>query len=357
MVNCRWWNASAAGGVAQAAALAGRGHEVLVQTGSGSPVSEKAAVEGLETVLLDLEGLGSVTGVLPLRRLVSGFSPDVICAHRAEGQTAAVLAAGNIPLVRVRSDIRPPRSGQLWRRVDRKTGLVVFPGRFMMDRGYTGQRTGPVTVIPHPVDTGYFGPVEHDPEASVILSVARLSPVKGHRTLVRALTLLPDEVCAGIAGSPAQDSPEELMDYAGELGVAHRLRIYGPVEDVRDLYPGVLAGAVTSLGSEVVSRAGMEMMSSGIPVLAASTNGLPDIVRDGVTGLLHPPGNHTELARQALFLHRNPSAASRLGANARRFCIGNLGFEAVGKAWEEHLEALLGGEQHPGWRVSPVTGT
>jgi glycosyltransferase involved in cell wall biosynthesis len=354
-VNCRWWNASAAGGVAQAVCLARRKHTVLVQTGSTSPVLQKASEAGLDTAVLDMEGLGSITGVIPLRNLVRRFGPDAICAHRAEGQSAAALAAGNIPLVRIRSDIRPPHGGQLWRKVDQRTGLVVFPGAFMLNRKYTCQRQGSVAVIPYPVDTDRYPVVEREETPRDLVSVARLSPVKGHRTLVRALTLLPDGISAIVAGSPAQQSAEDLLAYAEELGVADRLVLRGVVEDVRTLFRSAIAGVVTSLGSEVVSRAGMEMMSSSLPLLAASTNGLPDLVRDGVTGLLHPPGNHTELARQALFLHRNPAAASRLGGNARRFCVENLSYETVGRIWEEHLEALVAGEQHPGWRVSQVS--
>lgn len=355
-VNCRWWNASAQGGVAQAVALAMVGHDVLLQTGGGGPVAGKAAEAGLPTALLDLEGAGSVTGMLPFRRLVKEFSPDVICCHRAEGQAAAAMATGSIPLVRVRCDVRPPKGGALWRKVDRRTGLVVFPGRFMTGRGFAGERTGPVAVIPQPVDTERYAPVHRHGEPRVLLSLGRLSPVKGHRTLVRALTLLPSDITAAIAGAPAQQTPGELMEYAEELGVAGRLVVHGHVGDVRSLFPEALCGVVTSLGSEVVSRTGMEFMASALPLLAASTNGLPDLVRDGVTGLLHPPGNHAELARQALFLHRNPSAASRLAGNARRYCEDRLSYRAVGRVWEEHLAALAAGEQHPGWRVSRMTG-
>jgi glycosyltransferase involved in cell wall biosynthesis len=356
-VNCRWWNASAAGGVAQALALAGRGHQVLLQAGSGSEVGRRASEAGLETVLMDLEGTGSLTGIVPFRRMVAGFGPDVICCHRAEGQTAAALSTGNVPLVRVRCDIRPASGGFLWRRIDRRTGLVVFPGSFMIERGFAGRRDGPVAVIPQPVDTDRFTPVERGENPRVLLSLARLSPVKGHRTLLRALTLLPDEITAAIAGAPAQQPPGELLGYAEELGVAGRIVLHGVVDDVRTLFPGVLAGVVTSLGSEVVSRAGMEFMASSLPLLAASTNGLPGLVRDGVTGLLHPPGNHEELARQALFLHRNPAVSTRLAGNALRYCRENLSYEAVGRLWEEHLEALAAGEQHPGWRVSRKTGS
>jgi len=354
-INCRWWNASAAGALAQAVSLSRRGHSILIQTGPGVSVLERFRESGLETAVLNLSGPGSITAIPAFGRLVRRFSPDVICAHRAEGQTAAAIASGGIPLVRVRSDIRPASGGLLWRRIDSRTDLMVLPGRFMLDRNYVRQRSGPVAVIAHPVDTEYFTPVSGRADSSTLISLARLSPVKGHRTLIRAMALLPSEMDAVIAGSPAQQSREELHAYAEELGVSDRIRFTDRVEDVRSLLSLAFAGVVTSLGSEVVSRAGMEIMSSGLPLLAAATNGLPELVRDGATGLIHPPGNHVELARQAGFLFRNPDAAARLGSNARMFCVEHLGYGVIGERWERHLRAVSEREQLPEWRVSSVS--
>jgi len=169
------------------------------------------------------------------------------------------------------------------------------------------------------------------------------------------MALLPSEMDAVVAGSPAQQSREELHAYAEELGVSDRIRFTDRVEDVRSLLSLAFAGVVTSLGSEVVSRAGMEIMSSGLPLLAAATNGLPELVRDGATGLIHPPGNHVELARQAGFLFLNPDAAARLGSNARMFCVEHLGYGVIGERWERHLRAVSEREQLPEWRVSSVS--
>lgn len=354
-INCFGVDASADGGLALASMLTGAGHTVLVQAASGGPVAEAALKLGLATEGLSLRGSSFLTGLLPFRNLVRRFAPDVACATRADGQTALAIAAPGVPSVRVRCDIRKPGTGMLWRFVDRRTDLVVFPSPFMKERGYAGERSGPVAVVPHPVDVERFRyearPVPGDP---VLVSVGRLSPMKGHRTLIRALTLLPEKVGAVIAGPPSQQSTEELLSLARDLGVAERLSVTGRVRDPGTIISRGTLGVVTSLGSEAVSRSGLEMMSSGLPLLAAATNGLLDLVRDGVTGLLHSPGNHRQLASQADFLLRNPSLVERMGRRARKRCVDEYSRAAVGRMWEEILEALAGGEQEALLQVSSL---
>jgi len=353
-VNCVGVDASAQGGLDLGGMLAERGHTVLMQVLPGSPVEAACRTAGLETAGPGLRGFSFPMGLPGFRRLLGRFLPDVVCATRADGQTAMALVAPATPLVRIRCDIRKPATGRLWRLVDRRTDLVVFPSSFMIRRGYQAHRSGPVSVIPNPVDTVRFSTCESSGcrVRPLLVSLARLSPVKGHRTLIRSLTLLPEEVRAVIAGPPSQQTPEELAAYASELGVGHRLSLAGRIEKPEELLRKGGIGVITSLGSEVVSRAGMEMMSCGLPVLAAATNGLCDLIDDGRTGLLHSPGNFRQLAAQAEFLLANPSAALRMGGRARLHCMEHLSLDVVGKTWEETLCALAAGEQPPGLRVS-----
>jgi glycosyltransferase involved in cell wall biosynthesis len=318
-------------------------------------VDVRARELGLNTAGPGLRKSSILTGLLPFRKLVREFSPDVIVSTRADGQTASALSVPGTPLVRIRCDIRKPRSGKLWEFVDRRTDLVVFPSRFMVERGFQGIRKGPVTVIPHTVDTGRFGyrPVPAAGERKLV-SLGRLSPMKGHRTLIRALGLLPGDVSAVIAGPPSQQSVDDLMQYAVQMGVEDRLTVTGKVSDPVEMLSGASLGVVTSLGSEVVSRAGMEMMSSGLPLLAAATNGLLDLVKDGETGLLLSPGDHRQLASQAMFLLENPSLADRMGRKARKTCIDRYSHEAVMQRLEQQLDLLVSGEQIPVSQVSSV---
>ncbi len=328
--------------------MARTGHTVIVQAAPDGQVSRAAASEGLECAGMNLQKSAFFSGLLPFRRLIKDFAPDVICTTRADGQTASALVARDIPMVRIRCDIRRPRSGRLWKMVDGKTDLVVFPSSFMLEKGYIGERKGYVAVIPHPVDTDFFTPdTEPDLSEPLLVSIGRLSPVKGHRTLIKALKLLPKQVKAVIVGPPSQQSAGELKAFAESLGVGGRLTLAGKVEDVRGIIARGAAGVVTSLGSEVVSRAGMEMMSSGLPVLAAATNGLLDLVDDGRTGLFHSPGNFRQLASQAEFLMRNPSLVLRMGRKARKMCIDTLSYRVVAEQWNTALDKLTKGNRIP----------
>lgn len=330
-VNCRWWNASSQGAVMQALALSRTGHDVLLQVPSSGPLEKMARSCGVLRVVA-----GNVWKFLSSARRKR---PDVICAHRGDGQTAAAFLLPGVPLVRVRNDQRKASDGMLWRLVDRRTSLVVFPSPFMAARGYQGDRRGAVDVVPFPVDTDLFKPSQHAGE-KVVVSLGRLSPVKGHRVLIKAMATMPPDWRAVIAGGEDQQTSGELSDYAGSLGVKDRIVFTGQVGDVRPLLSGASIGVVTSLGSEVVSRAGLEIMSSGLPLLAAATNGLCDIVRDGLTGLLHSPGNHVQLAAQLNHLALNPEVGHYLGANAREYVCREFSLSSVGRKWEQAFSRL-----------------
>jgi glycosyltransferase involved in cell wall biosynthesis len=331
-VNCKWWNAAAQGAGVTAKCLLLQGHDVLVQTQTAGPVSQKLSELSLPVKCL-------VNPTFSLMGLIRSFRPEVIISHRSTGQTIAALTMPRIPLVRVRSDQRKALGGKLWSIVDKRTNLVVFPGASMIRKGFQGPRTGRTAVVPHPVDTDKFNTLNRS-EEPLILSLARLSPIKGHKTLIHAMTLVNPDFRAVIAGGEAQYSISQLKDYAGSLGVLHRVEFTGKTDDVYSLLKRARVGVVTSLGSEAVSRTGMEMMASGVPLLAAATNGLCDLVTDGVNGLFHSPGNWKQLAGQINHLIDNPGLAGVLAVNAREHCLTHLSLKAVGQMWTELLEQL-----------------
>jgi D-inositol-3-phosphate glycosyltransferase len=163
-------------------------------------------------------------------------------------------------------------------------------------------------------------------------------------------------VRALIAGAQAQQDAESLGRFAETVGVRGRVEFLGRVDDMPSFYARGTIGVVTSLGSEAVSRAAAEMLASGLPVLAAATNGLPDLVIDGRTGLLHPPGDWEILAAQARHLLDNPSAAAYLSANGRGFCEREISIPAVGRRWVPVLLRLMKRNNSGSPRVSPSEG-
>ena len=147
--------------------------------------------------------------------------------------------------------------------------------------------------------------------------VARLSPEKDHATLLRAWALVatadPDFPLE-IAG----DGPlmADLKTLAGSLGLGDRVRFLGRVDDV----PGLLERSGMLLLSsrlEGISLTLLEAMARGLPVIATRVGGNPEVVSDGETGFLVPPGSPSELAAAVLRLRRDPELSRRMGHSGR----------------------------------------
>ncbi|HSL52672.1 MAG TPA: glycosyltransferase family 4 protein [Candidatus Deferrimicrobiaceae bacterium] len=156
-----------------------------------------------------------------------------------------------------------------------------------------------------------------DPGALVLGTVARFDPVKGLDVLLRAFAQV-------LARRPnAQlllvgDGPEaaRLRDLAGALGLAGRAVFAGPVKDAARGLPA-LDLYVSASHREGLPLALLEAMVCGLPVLATRVPGHVDVVEDGVTGVLVPPGDPAGLAAAAVELLEDPTRRRALGEAGR----------------------------------------
>jgi glycosyltransferase involved in cell wall biosynthesis len=175
--------------------------------------------------------------------------------------------------------------------------------------------------------------------------VANLRPVKGLDVFVRAAALVraahPHAVFQ-VAGEG--DLREALEAQAVEQGLGGRLAILGAVDDV----PAFLAGldvAVLCSHAEGMSNALLEYMAAGRAVVATAVGAAPDLVEDGSSGLLVPPGDAGRLAAAVGRLLRDPALARRLGEAARRRAFERYSREAMVRRFEEFYEGLVGAER------------
>jgi glycosyltransferase involved in cell wall biosynthesis len=152
-----------------------------------------------------------------------------------------------------------------------------------------------------------------------IACVARLTPVKDHASLLEALALLRG-AAAGAELHLAGTGPEEpaLRKLAAGLGIAHRVRFHGdrPAAEVRKLLEGSDLFCTSSL-SEGMPTAVLEAMAAGLGVVGSDVNGISDLVEDGRTGRLVPPGSPRALAAGLEEALNNPLVARAWGAAGR----------------------------------------
>lgn len=177
--------------------------------------------------------------------------------------------------------------------------------------------------------------------ARVVGLVARLDHWgKGHREFLTALAALMDRypVEALIIGGGRREA--EMRQLAAAMGLAGRVHFLGQRPDIPDLLAALDIFVLPS-HSEGVSLALLEAMGMGLPVIATAVGGLPEVVADGVNGLLIPSQDPEALAQALARLLDDPALAKKLGENARRQVEENFSLERLGRKINEIYEELL----------------
>jgi glycosyltransferase involved in cell wall biosynthesis len=180
-----------------------------------------------------------------------------------------------------------------------------------------------------------------DPSAPVIGSVGSLYPVKAFDVLLRAtVTLVRDrpDTKLLLVGEGAQR--EALEALSRELRLESSVRFLGDRGDVRDILE-TFNVAVCCSWSEGSPLSVMEYMDAGLPVVATTVGGLPDLVAPDVNGLLVAPGDPSALAASISVLLADPERARAMGARgaerrSREFDIDVL----AGRLGDLYIELL-----------------
>jgi glycosyltransferase involved in cell wall biosynthesis len=174
-----------------------------------------------------------------------------------------------------------------------------------------------------------------------LLCVGRMIPIKGHLVLLRALARARAEV-PDVALDVAGRGPLEpaLKAYARELGLDSAVRFLGFVSPVQAALEGAAAVVVPSLG-EGFGMVALEAMERARPVIASAVGGLPEIVADGETGLVVPPGDADALADAIVAVAGDLPRAAEMGRAGRVRALTEFTPErCVERVEELYLRAL-----------------
>ncbi len=187
-----------------------------------------------------------------------------------------------------------------------------------------GARRESVRVIANGVDTARFSTGDRaaarrelgiDPARPVMLCIARQVEVKGIDVAIRAIAELPKSSLLLIAG----DGPDEASyaALAQSLGLEERVRFLGLRDDVERLIAACDQVWVPSRDLEAFGMIAAEAMAAGRPVVATRCGGLPEVVVDGVTGIIVPIDDPGALAAAATSLLDDPARAAKMGRAGR----------------------------------------
>ncbi len=224
-----------------------------------------------------------------------------------------------------------------------------------------GAAPGRSHVIPYGVNTRQFRPdptvraivraeLGLEPGAPLVLGMGRLVAKKGFGVLLDAwpavLRAVPSATLV-IAGYG--DLREHLERQAAALGLGTSVRFSGRLE--RDRAAAYVAAAdvfalpIVRDGVDGLPNVLLEAMGAGRPVVASRVAGVPDVIDDGVHGLVVPERNPDALAAAIMRLLANPDLAKRLGAAARTRVERELTWERTAERFEEVFRLAVGAER------------
>jgi glycosyltransferase involved in cell wall biosynthesis len=195
-----------------------------------------------------------------------------------------------------------------------------------------------ISIIPNGIDTHQFDLPRTRPEdwpamaqSPVLGTVGRLSPEKGHFFFLEALAILHQngaDFQAIMIGDGALK--EELLQKTRILHLEERLFWVGAQTNIPD-WLSLLDVFVLPSQWEGISLALLEAMAAGVPVVATSVGGTPEVLTNGVNGLLVPPSDTEALAAAIFKLLENPLLCKELGQSGKIHCQNNYDIDLIVK--------------------------
>lgn len=277
-----------------------------------------------------------------LRDLLTEWRPDVVHVHAAaelallvrtvDRSVPVVLTMHGLAVANPEANYRLAASLARLARVQRVIGVSRHEARMMIRAGFPAERVrvvhnGIPDVTEPPID--WRRRLGWPAEAPVVGAVGRLEPVKGFHVLLAAMKKLSQPAGSAWPLPPrlvvVGDGSERaaLERRAAELGIADRVHFAGYIPDAHRAPGGFDVMVIPSL-QEALSLACLEAMASACPVVASDVGGLPELVQDGRTGLLVPPGDADVLAAAVYQLLSDVSYARQMGEAARRVFLENF---------------------------------
>jgi len=291
-----------------------------------------------------------------LMRIVRRFEPDVLHAHSSKAGALGRIAAraSGVPAVFSPHNFAhaihegPENVRRLFLLMERSLAHLTdqlhltHEGERQEALRLGLARPGRVTVVPNGIDADpLFALPPPGQGTPTVGTYARLWPQKGIDLLLRAVARLATQglsfPLAVIGDGPLRFELERL---AGELGLTDQVRFMdanngriGALEQL-DVY-------VLSSTQESFPLAPIEAMAAGRPVIATAVGALPEIVEDGVTGLVVPPADEAALADAIERVVVEPGLRHSLGAAGRERASQCFGIRAMSERLDEVYRAAV----------------
>lgn len=337
-----------------AAELARTGHESHLVGPPGEHLAA-AAARGVETHVAELHSKTDLGGAHAVADVIDRVWPDVVhLQDRRAGLVGRVLAARcaipsvytlhGVPdelagLVPGNLDVARRRARDRWTYLRLERLLAATPHSVVVTpcaalatyaREQVGVRADRVHVVPNGVGAGWLvtpdatDPGSRDERDGVTATwLGLMEPVKRVPDLVRAAAQVPGLALELVGDGPERKQIQATVDAEGSIQRVHLAGFQtDPSPYLRDADVFVLPSA-----AEACPMALLQAMACGVPVIASRVGGVPEIVRNGVEGVLVDAGAVDQLAAALTLLAGDPVLRRRLGAAGRARVTAHFGIQ------------------------------
>ena len=308
------------------------------------PIGEEIRKTGVPFTVLGLTpGVSRPFDVLRLRNALQAWSPSIVHTFLLTGSLYGRFAAmmAGVPVV-IGTEVniyenKQPMHARFERWLMKGTDAVIASAASVKDY-YVAQVSADaakVDVIYNAVDWAqlqttmgrdeFRASVGVPVDAPVAGIIARLTEQKAHRVLFEAMT---DPALARLHLIVVGDGElrTELIARAESLGLHRRIHFLGARRDLGNILSAIDIFAMPSYW-EGLPLSMVLAMGAGLPVVGSRVAGIPEVVSDGVSGLLVNPGDSAQLANALATLLEDADARQRLGQNARTFVLPRFGVD------------------------------
>ncbi len=324
-------------------ALTVRGHHIRLISNSRSTSSN----DEYETVTLPgKSSISYILNILTARKEISNFNPDIVHVHYATGFALWGILQNNAPLVVSvwGTDIVDAANkrftiGPITRKALKRAAFVTATSRYLVNKTIQFEPSVANKIEQIPFSLPFSKNIEKlekkkSSEIEFIFAKSfwpNYAPDLVLRAYASAYTKIVPSHLRLIGGGPMQDDLEKLAE---DFGIKNKVTIEGWIEKTKAA--SYIAHADVLLMpsyQESFGVAALEAAAYGLPIIATNVGGVPEIVKDGISGILIEPGDESALAGAMVHLGNDFHVRKKMGAAGREYVRRHY-------AWDECLDKM-----------------
>lgn len=348
LLDIPWWSALSAYAFRCIEAEKKSGVESYLACPEDSLSFRKAKENNLNPITIyGRDVLSAAANFFKIRKICKDVKPDVIIVHTGSLHFITFIwsAIHRIPVIRTRIIDQKVSKSFLNKFLYNHTGKLITPTEKIRK-----ELIGALSLNADRVKTLYFPAGMDDstdhalPGKKVVGMIGRLDPVKGHASFLEAAAIVQSKFSDAefhIAGKEENIKWQALEEKCRQLSLKN-IFYHGLLnkDELKSFIKNCSIGVVASYDSEVVSRATVEWMSAGRPVVATSVGCIPEILDSGVGGYIVNPNDPQTMAEKIILLLENPQIIEQMGKKNLEKSRTILSGGNFGIRWLEIIETV-----------------